>query len=95
MVIIAAHQMARDALEPVLKIKNVILLLAGWYSSDNSPLQIITYTECKFIEAEAEFRKGDKQTAYDAYMEGITANMEKMGVADTAITRYTTDPAVQ
>jgi hypothetical protein len=70
------------------------LSVNGWYSSDNSPLQIITYAECKFIQAEAAFRRGDKQTAYDAYMAGIQVNMEKMSVPDTAITRYTTEPAV-
>ncbi|HEY6976646.1 MAG TPA: SusD/RagB family nutrient-binding outer membrane lipoprotein [Chitinophagaceae bacterium] len=70
------------------------LSVTGWYSSDNSPLQIITYAECKFIQAEAAFRKGDKQTAYDAYLAGIEANMEKMDVRDTAITRYTTEPTV-
>jgi len=70
------------------------LSVTGWYSSDNSPLQIITYAECKFIQAEAAFRKGDKQTAYDAYLEGIEANMQKMGVPDTAITRYASDPSV-
>jgi hypothetical protein len=70
------------------------LSVGGWNSDDNSPLQIITYSECKFIEAEAALRKSDKQTAYNAYMEGIKSNMKKMGVADTAITRYTTEPAV-
>ncbi|WP_170970952.1 SusD/RagB family nutrient-binding outer membrane lipoprotein [Ilyomonas limi] len=74
--------------------KESYLAVGGWYSSDNSPLQIITYSECKFIEAEAQFRKGNKNTAYAAYMEGITANMEKMGVAETAITDYTTNPVV-
>lgn len=65
-----------------------------WYSSDNSPLQIITYAECKFIEAEAAYRSGDKTTAYNAYLAGITAHMQKMDVADTAIERYTTDAGV-
>ena len=74
--------------------KESYLPVGGWYSSDNSPLQIITYAECKFIEAEADFRKNDKISAYAAYIAGITANMQKMNVADTAITRYTTDPAV-
>lgn len=74
--------------------KESYLAVGGWYSSDNSPLQIITYSECKFIEAEADFRKGDNTAAYAAYMEGIKANMQKMGVADTAIMRYTTDPVV-
>lgn len=65
-----------------------------WYSSDNSPLQIITYAECKFIEAEARFRSSDAAGAYTAYMEGIQASMKKLGVPDTAIQRYMNDPAV-
>jgi hypothetical protein len=65
-----------------------------WYSADNSPLQIVTYSEVKFIEAEADFRKGDKAAAYDAYLAGITSNMRKMNVPDTAIQRYINDPSV-
>jgi len=70
------------------------LTVGKWYSSDNSPLLIITYAECKFMEAEAQFRKGNKDDAYNAYIDGIKAHMQKMGIADTAIQRYTTDPAV-
>ncbi|MGN6402731.1 MAG: SusD/RagB family nutrient-binding outer membrane lipoprotein [Flavisolibacter sp.] len=70
------------------------LAVGKWYSSDNSPLQIITFAETKFIEAEAYFRKADKPDAYDAYLEGIRASMKKMNVADTAINRYLSDPAV-
>jgi hypothetical protein len=55
--------------------------LTGYYSSTNSPLFIITYEELKFIEAEAAFRSNDKPKAYDAYLEGIKANMNKMGVS--------------
>lgn len=55
--------------------------LTGYYSSSNSPLFIITYEELKFIEAEAAFRSNDKVRAYDAYLEGIKANMDKMGVS--------------
>jgi len=68
--------------------------LNGWYSVPAAPVQLITYPECKFIEAEAQFRANDKQKAYDAYLEGIKSDMQKLGVPDTAITRYTTDPAV-
>ncbi len=70
------------------------LTVGKWYSSESSPLQIITNAECKFMEAEAEFRKGNDADAYDAYMAGITAHMQKLGVADTAIQRYTSDPRV-
>ncbi|MGI8952436.1 MAG: SusD/RagB family nutrient-binding outer membrane lipoprotein [Chitinophagaceae bacterium] len=74
--------------------KECYISVDKWYSSTNSPLQIITYSECKFIEAEAAFRKGDKVTAYSAYMAGILANMQKMGVSDSAILRYTTSSVV-
>jgi len=74
--------------------KECYLSVDGWYSSDNSPLQIITYVECLFMKSEAEFRNGDKEAAYTDYMNGIKTNMQKMGVTDTAITRYTSDPAV-
>ncbi|MBS1748427.1 MAG: SusD/RagB family nutrient-binding outer membrane lipoprotein [Bacteroidetes bacterium] len=63
-----------------------------WYSSTSSPLQIITYAETKFIEAEANFRKGDTQKAYDAYLAGIAANMSKIGV--TAASAYINNPIV-
>jgi hypothetical protein len=65
-----------------------------FYSSNNSPLEIITYSECKFIQAEAAFRKGLKDSAYNAYIAGITANMQKIGVADTAMQRYLAEPTV-
>ena len=74
--------------------KECYLPVGGWYSSDNSPLQIITYAECKFMEAEADFRKGDKISALAAYLDGIKSNMKKMGIGDTAITRYTSEVAV-
>jgi len=65
-----------------------------WYSTQTSPLQIATYAEAKFIEAEAQFRKGSKPEAYAAYLDGMKAQMAKMGVPDTAVTRYTTAPSV-
>lgn len=74
--------------------KECYLSVNGWYSSTNSPFQIITYTECAFMKAEAEFRKGDKNAAYTAYLTGITSNMQKMGVDAAAINAYVTNPAV-
>jgi SusD/RagB-like outer membrane lipoprotein len=70
------------------------LTVGKWYSNDNSPLQIITYAECKFMQAEAAFRKGLLDSGYNAYIAGITANMQKIGVADAAIQDYINDPAV-
>lgn len=65
-----------------------------WYSSTNSPLQIITNAECRFMEAEAAFRGNDKPRAYAAYLAGITANMTKMGVAADSMNVYLANPAV-
>jgi hypothetical protein len=68
--------------------------LNGYYSSESSPLYIITYEEMKFIEAEAAFRSNDMPRAYAAYIEAITANMNKIGVAAAARDTYINDPSV-
>ncbi len=68
--------------------------LNGYYSSTSSPLYIITYEEMKFIEAEAAYRSNDMPRAYAAYLEAITANMNKMGVAAAARDTYINDPSV-
>lgn len=70
------------------------LSTTGYYSSQRSPLFIITYEEVKFIEAEVAFRTNDRTRAYNAYLEGIRANMNKMGVAAAARDAYLTDPRV-
>lgn len=64
------------------------LSTTGFYSSQKSPLYIITYDEMKFIEAEVAFRTNDLPRAYNAYLEGIRANMNKMGVATAARDTY-------
>jgi hypothetical protein len=63
-------------------------------TGDNSPLLIATYAEVKFIEAEAAFRAGDRARAYNAYLTGIRANMDKYGVAAAARDAYLANPAV-
>ncbi|QOR75325.1 MAG: SusD/RagB family nutrient-binding outer membrane lipoprotein [Thermoflavifilum sp.] len=70
------------------------LIEGKFYSADNGPLEMITYAECKFIEAEAAFRSGDVNRAYQAYLTGIRVNMEKMQVPDTGMQRYLSDPRV-
>ena len=68
--------------------------LNGYYSSESSPLYIITYEEMKFIEAEAAFRSNDLPRAYAAYIEGIRTNMDKMGVSAAARDTYINNPSV-
>ncbi len=66
----------------------------GFYSSTNSPVVIASYAELKMIEAEAAFRSGNKARAYTAYLEGIRAHMNKMGVAAAARDTYLSHPSV-
>jgi len=61
---------------------------SGYYSKTASPLNIITYEEIKFIEAEVAFRTNDQSRAYAAYLEGIRANMNKVGVTAAARDAY-------
>lgn len=60
----------------------------GFYTSLDSPIGIISYAEGEFLKAEAEFLKaggtststGAPAAAYNAYLSGIQANMDKLGV---------------
>jgi hypothetical protein len=70
------------------------LSTTGFYSSTNSPLYIITYEEVKFIEAEVAFRTNDRPRAYAAYLEGIRANMNKVGVSAAARDAYINHPSI-
>jgi hypothetical protein len=64
-----------------------------YYASVLSPIEIITYAELKFIEAEAALST-DKPRAYNAYIAGIAAHHDKLGVADSEAQAYITHPAV-
>ncbi|WP_217606012.1 SusD/RagB family nutrient-binding outer membrane lipoprotein [Chitinophaga sp. GbtcB8] len=67
---------------------------SGFYSKPGAPLLLITNAECKFIAAEASFRAGNKPAAYTAYLAGIKANMDKIGVDTTASRIYMQQPVV-
>ncbi len=69
------------------------LSVDGFYSKPGAPLQLITYAEMKFIEAEAKFAT-DKPGSYQAYLDGIAAHMDKLGVAPSAKATYLADPDV-
>jgi hypothetical protein len=65
----------------------------GYYSRGGAPLLMLTYAEMKFIEAEASFGT-DKARSYQAYLDGIAANMDKVGVAPGNKQAYLTNPVV-
>lgn len=58
------------------------------YLTPTSPLPIITYDELKFLEAEAYLRKDNTTEAYEAYLAGIEAAMERAQVEEDDITAY-------
>jgi hypothetical protein len=61
----------------------------SYYNKINSPVEFITYDELLFASAEATLRSGGTVAAAQAlYQAGITANMTKLGVPQTAITAY-------
>jgi hypothetical protein len=65
-----------------------VLPTDGFYSSPTSPVVLASYAEQKFIEAEAAFRSGNKTRAYKAYLAGIAANMDKLGVSFSEEQQY-------
>ncbi|WP_207428726.1 SusD/RagB family nutrient-binding outer membrane lipoprotein [Pedobacter sp. SYSU D00535] len=63
-------------------------LYNGYWTADNSPYPLFLKEELYFIKAEAAFYKNDKNTAYEAYRDGIMANMTRLGVASADIASY-------
>ena len=69
------------------------LSVNGFYSKSGAPLLLVTYAEMKFIEAEAAFAT-DKARSYAAYLAGIVANMDKLGVTAVEKNAYLANPVV-
>ncbi len=71
----------------------------GYHTNSTAPIVLLTYAEANFIKAEANFIKnggtttstGTNATAYQAYMDGISASMNQIGVDGTT---YMADSAV-
>ncbi len=70
------------------------LVEGTYYSSRTSVVEIITYAELKFIEAEAAFRSSQPAVAYAAYLAGINSHMTALGVDAGEAATYLADPAV-
>jgi hypothetical protein len=71
-----------------------VLTTNTFYAQETSPLLIATYAEQKFIEAEAAFRGGQTGRAYQAYLAGIEAHMDKMGIEESDKSEYMSNPVV-
>ncbi|MEJ8817210.1 SusD/RagB family nutrient-binding outer membrane lipoprotein [Lacibacter sp. H407] len=66
----------------------------GFYSADAAPLFVITLEEIKFIEAEAALRASLPARAYTAYIAGITAHMNKLGISTANRDTYLARPEI-
>ncbi|WP_149242943.1 SusD/RagB family nutrient-binding outer membrane lipoprotein [Dyadobacter sp. 32] len=70
--------------------------IRAWHSSITSPIQLMTFSEVKAIEAEALFlvndgtitSKGTTEAAHKAYLEIARVSMQKLGVAEADIVKY-------
>ncbi|MGA9589256.1 MAG: SusD/RagB family nutrient-binding outer membrane lipoprotein [Salegentibacter sp.] len=60
----------------------------GFYTSPDSPTYMMTYSEVKFIEAEAKFRSGDVAGSYSDYKTAVRADMEKLDIPSSEINSY-------
>ena len=67
--------------------------MAGpFYASANSPVPFMSYSELKFIEAEAKFQTSDLPGAAIAYNDAVLASLDKLGVTDpTFVTNYASE----
>lgn len=63
-------------------------------TTETAPIYIMTYAELKFVEAEAALRAGQTARAYDAYLKGIQASMDMLGVPAAEATAYIEEPSV-
>lgn len=58
--------------------------MGAYPASSSSPWQLVSFTELKFIEAEAKFQTGDLAGAAAAHNEGVASSLDKVGVTDPA-----------
>lgn len=79
-----------------LRLDASTLVEASYYANRTSPVMVMTFAEQKFIEAEAYLAKGAafRPQAYAAYLAGIAAHMDMLGVTTTDKNAYINDPVV-
>jgi hypothetical protein len=62
--------------------------IGTYFSGDTARLNVVSYADQKFTEAEARLIVSGAAAADAPYRDGIRANMQKLGVSDVAITAY-------
>ena len=67
---------------------STVSVIGPAFSAENAPLNVASYADQKFTEAEARFIVSGAAAADQAYRDGIRANLTKLGVATAAINAY-------
>ncbi len=62
--------------------------IGAYYAAENAPLNVASYADQKFTEAEARLIVNGAAAADAPYREGIRAHLQKLGVATAAINAY-------
>jgi len=96
-----SHELAETEEEDNIS-ANTDLGADNFYSSQSAPIIMGSYSELKFMESEALFLQnggdatsvGTSADAYNAYLEGIEANMDKLGVLPTDKAAYLSDASI-
>src|SRR5690606_33169030 len=60
-------------------------------TADTSAVTIISFAEIKMLEAEAALRANNRPRAYQAYLAGIRANFNKIGVSTSRSEEHTSE----
>lgn len=77
-----------------LRLDASTLVEDSFYANRTSPVLVMTYSEQKFIEAEAQLALNNKPAAYAAYLAGIKAHMDMLGISEDERDAYINDPVV-
>lgn len=65
-----------------------------FYFSTDSPIMIMSYSESKFIEAEANQRLGNKDVALKAFQDAVSSSLAFIGVPSADAAKYTAQTSV-
>jgi hypothetical protein len=68
--------------------------MGPFYSSINSAVPFLTFTEMKFIEAEAQMRLGKAAEAHAAFVAAVKASLARTGVSDADATAFLAQASV-
>lgn len=72
----------------VFQADSTVSLIGPFFSNENAPLNVVSYADQKFTEAEARLIASGAAAADQPYRDAIRANMTKLGVSAAAITAY-------